>query len=166
MTTFNQMRIDALSSVIEWEGLKIYGGIEITDLPKKFIIRFTSPHPAGEVALRVRAIKCKVILPEGKLSTDTRMVHGDVNPGFKPGDENYGDFEITKVKEGAKIFIYNEYLVGPRAGVTTSVLEAFSGDSGVLVEREDTIIRFRCNSWWPEDRKAFRDLVGTVELIY
>lgn len=34
----------------EWEGLQIFGAIDITDVPKELEIRFTSPHPAGEVA--------------------------------------------------------------------------------------------------------------------
>lgn len=39
----------------EWEGLQIFGAIDITDVPKELEIRFTSPHPAGEVALRLNA---------------------------------------------------------------------------------------------------------------
>ena len=44
----------------EWEGLQIFGAIDITDVPKELEIRFTSPHPAGEVALRLNAFGCSL----------------------------------------------------------------------------------------------------------
>jgi len=30
---------------LEWEGLRVFGAIDITNVPKELEIRFTSPHP-------------------------------------------------------------------------------------------------------------------------
>lgn len=36
----------------EWEGLRVFGAIDITDVRNELEIRFTSPHPPEEVWLR------------------------------------------------------------------------------------------------------------------
>ncbi|WP_315497937.1 hypothetical protein [Corynebacterium durum] len=35
----------------EWEGLRVFGAIGITDVQNELEIRFTSPHPPEEVSL-------------------------------------------------------------------------------------------------------------------
>ena len=37
---------------LEWEGLRVFGAIDITNVPKGLEIRFTSPHPLEEASLR------------------------------------------------------------------------------------------------------------------
>ena len=130
----------------EWEGLQIFGAIDITDVPKELEIRFTSPHPAG------------------KLSERIRLVHGEVNP--TPGDENYARIPIHGATQESSILVYNEYLAGPRGLTDVKQLESFTGDSGMLVERCENDILFRCNSWKPADRKAFVDMQGSITLLY
>ena len=148
----------------EWEGLQIFGAIDITDVPKELEIRFTSPHPAGEVALRLNAFGCKFTHPDGKVSERIRLVHGDVNP--TQGDENYARIPIRGATQESSILVYNEYLVGPRGLTDVKQLESFTGDSGMLVERCENDILFRCNSWKPADRKAFVDMQGSITLLY
>ena len=36
----------------EWEGLRVFGAIDIVDVPKGLEMRFTSPHPPEEASLR------------------------------------------------------------------------------------------------------------------
>ena len=36
----------------EWEGLRVFGAIDITDVRNELEIRFTSPHPPEEASLR------------------------------------------------------------------------------------------------------------------
>ena len=148
----------------EGEGLQIFGAIDITDVPKELEIRFTSPHPAGEVALRLNAFGCKFTHPDGKVSERIRLVHGDVNP--TQGDENYARIPIHGATQESSILVYNEYLVGPRGLTDVKQLESFTGDSGMLVERCENDILFRCNSWKPADRKAFVDMQGSITLLY
>ena len=148
----------------EWEGLQIFGAIDITDVPKELEIRFTSPHPAGEVALRLNAFGCKFTHPDGKLSERIRLVHGDVNP--TQGDENYARIPIHGATQESSILVYNEYLAGPRGLTDVKQLESFTGDSGMLVERCENSILFRCNSWKPADRKTFADMQGSITLLY
>jgi len=38
-----------------WEGLRVFGAIDITNVPKELEIRFTSPHPPKEVSLLLTA---------------------------------------------------------------------------------------------------------------
>ena len=40
---------------LEWEGLRVFGAIDITNVPKELEIRFTSPHPPKEVSLLLTA---------------------------------------------------------------------------------------------------------------
>ena len=37
---------------LEWEGLRVFGTISITDVRNDLEIRFTSPHPLEEASLR------------------------------------------------------------------------------------------------------------------
>ena len=37
---------------LEWEGLRVFGAIDITDVQNELEIRFTSPQPPKEVSLR------------------------------------------------------------------------------------------------------------------
>ena len=92
------------------------------------------------------------------------MVHGDVNP--TQGDENYARIPIHGATQESSILVYNEYLVGPRGLTDVKQLESFTGDSGMLVERCENDILFRCNSWKPADRKAFVDMQGSITLLY
>ena len=39
----------------EWEGLRVFGAIGITDVQNELEIRFTSPHPPKEVSLLLTA---------------------------------------------------------------------------------------------------------------
>ena len=92
------------------------------------------------------------------------MVHGDVNP--TQGDENYARIPIHGATQESSILVYNEYLAGPRGLTDVKQLESFTGDSGMLVERCENDILFRCNSWKPADRKAFADMQGSITLLY
>ena len=56
----------------EWEGLRVFGAIDITDVPKELEVKFTSLHPAGDVALRMNAFGCKFAHVDGKLSDRIR----------------------------------------------------------------------------------------------
>lgn len=150
----------------EWEGLRVFGAIDITDVPKELEVKFTSPHPAGDVALRMNAFGCKFAHVDGKLSDRIRLVHGDVNPNFKPGDENYARIPIYGISEKSSILIYNEYLVGSRGIVKNVEFESFTGNSGMLLQRDGDLISFQCNSWKPVDRKKFEDMQGVIKLIY
>ena len=39
----------------EWEGLRVFGAIDITDVRNELEIRFISPHPPEEVSLRLNS---------------------------------------------------------------------------------------------------------------
>ena len=53
---------------LEWEGLQVFGAIDITNASKELEVRFTSPHPPEEASLRLNAYGCMFAHADGKLS--------------------------------------------------------------------------------------------------
>ena len=83
--TLNEMFMEARDDTIEFEGKTLHLGLCIDPEPGVETLiewEFDSPHPVGEVAIRLRAIRCSFRFSGVDKAETVIGVHGEANRGW------------------------------------------------------------------------------------
>lgn len=158
--TFNEMFIEATSKdprarTIEFEGKTLHLGLRVFPEPGVETLiewEFDSPHPVGEVAIQLSAIRCSFRFTGVDKAETVIGVHGEANRGW---------IIVDKLGDDPVVLVTNAWL-DPRLG---DQFEFSFGDQAMLIdETQPGTYVIRANNAVTDDRMAFSDFIATVKV--
>ena len=152
---FNGMFMEARDDTIEFEGKTLHLGLCVDPEPGVETLiewEFDSPHPVGEVAIRLRAIRCSFRFPGVDRAETVIGVHGEANRGW---------IIVDKLGDDPVVLVTNAWL-SRRLG---DQFEFNCGNQAMLIdETQPGTYVLRANNAGTDDRMAFRDFTATVKV--
>ncbi|WP_257183569.1 hypothetical protein [Corynebacterium cystitidis] len=157
MANFSAMRTELRQGTLHIDGLTIESLIRLELAPYTDYVldlQFQVREGTAKTAMRVNAYDANLVTPDGEKLESTRLIDGVTNSARIP---------ICTGKKAGLLSVSNEFFHSDYAHAVPAY-EYMTGDSGMILEEEDSTIHFRCNNRDPRDQFAFEDVTGTLTL--